>query len=176
MYCQINLLPPNKRKVIFNVYLLYYLRFFTEILLGYSAIIATVFILSYYFLNISLKDFQGKTLSMDKEYTQINQEIAQINKNLKKIDTAQTDIVDWPSYLYQIFSIKSEGVVLSGLDIQKNSRTLLLQGRASTREALLALLKNLETLAFLKKIDLPPSALTAKQNIDFNIRAELSLN
>lgn len=176
MYCQINLLPPNKRKVIFNVYLLYYLRLFTEILLGYSAIIATVFILSYYFLNISLNDFQGKTLSMDKEYAQINQEITQINKNLKKIDIAQTDIVNWPGYLHQIFSIKSEGVVLSGLDIQKNSQTLLLQGRASTREALLALLKNLETLTFLKEIDLPPSALTAKQDIDFNIKAELSLN
>lgn len=176
MYCQINLLPPIKRKVIFNVYILYYLKFFTEIILGYSAIIATIFILSFYFLNIALNDFQEKTISMDKEYQQINNEIVIINKNLRNISLAQKEITNWNQYLYQIFTLNLKGISFSGLDIQKAEKNITIQGRAATRDSLLKLQDSLNKLNFLKKIELPLSILTAKQNIDFNIKAELDIN
>lgn len=175
MFFQINLLPPSKRKSIFNIYILYYLQLFLEILLGYTIIISVIFIFSYNFLTNSLKDFEQTTISMDAEYATINKKIIEVNKILKKIDRIQSNNVDWSNYLYQILSTSHDGITISGMDMQKQAKTLIITGRANTRNQLLIFKDTLTNLNFLKNVELPVSALTAKQNIDFTLNADLNL-
>ncbi len=175
MNFQINLLPPIKRKTIFNIYFLYYLRLFIEILLGYSAILAVIFILSATFLNSTIKNFQQETSSMDKEYQAINKQIIAINKTLKEADKIQSNNVIWSDYLYQFFTTEHTSIYLNGLDIQEKQHQIQIQGRALTRDNLLNFQNSLNKLNFLKNIVLPISDLTAKRDIDFNLTAGLNL-
>jgi len=175
MFFQINLLPPSKRKIVFNIYVLYYLQLFLEILLGYTIVIAIIFIFSYSFLTKALATFEQTTISMDQEYAAINKKIIEVNKTLKKIDRIQANNIDWSKYLYSILSANNDGITISGIDMQKKVKTLIITGRASTRDQLLFFKTKLVAMDFLKNVELPVSALTAKQNIDFSLKAELNI-
>lgn len=173
MNCQLNLLPPLKKKVIMNIYLILYFKVLIEILLGYSLFIAGTLFLVSYLIDQNLENFQAQTASIDKEYQKINIQIIGINQKLNNIEYVQKTQTHWSQKFESLFSVNPLGVTLFGLNWRKTENILAIQGRARTREDFLKYRKALEGLPFIKKLDVPVSTLTIKENIDFGIRAEL---
>lgn len=173
MNCQLNLLPPLKKKVITNIYLILYFKVLIEILLGYSLFIASTLFLVSYLIDQNLENFQAQTASIDKEYQKINIQIIGINQKLNNIEYVQKTQTHWSQKFESLFSVNPWGVTLSGLDWRKTENILAIQGRAKTREDFLKYRKALEGMPFIKKLEVPVSTLTIKENIDFGIRAEL---
>ncbi|MBI5731762.1 MAG: PilN domain-containing protein [Candidatus Magasanikbacteria bacterium] len=170
----LNLLPPAKIKIVKNLYLLYFSRFLIEILFIYGVMIAIILILAQHLLNSNLQIFEEKTLSIKREYQTINKQIEKINRDLAQINLAQSGRRDWARWLADLAARREEGVFLSALEIQKDNK-ILLQGRASSREKLLNYQKKLEESGLLTNAQIPISFLTAKENIDFTLSADLNL-
>jgi len=173
MNCHLNLLPPPKKKVIMNIYLILYFKVLFEILLGYSLFIAGTLFLASYMINQNLENFKAQTASIDKEYQKINIQIIGINQKLNNIDYVQMSQTQWSQKFENFFSINPGGVTLFNLDWRKTENILALQGKAKTREDFLKYRQALEALPFVKKLDVPVSILTIKENIDFGIKAQL---
>lgn len=176
MEITLNLLPPEKKKAIQNLYLILCLKLVIEILLIYSLIIALPLFASRYYLNNNFRDMQEKTASFSQEYAKINQEIKAITQNLKNIDLVQDKFSAWTPYLADVFkATPTSTIFLKKVEFNKDSQIVVIQGRAKTREALLEYKTILEKLSFMTNLRIPVSSLTAKENIDFLLTPDLIL-
>lgn len=169
----LNLLPPEKKKLLNRLYLALYLRIIIEILLLYSLIIAISLILANYLLQSSLTSIQVQTTALDPIYSKINQEIKTANQQLKNVDLAQQAWQPWGPRLAQLFATTSSSISLSTLNLSADRQILLLQGLAKTREALLAFKEQLAQLPWLEEFEIPVSSLTLKENVPFTLTAKL---
>lgn len=172
----LNLLPPEKKRSIRNLYLILYLRMMIEILLIYSLLMAAPLFASRYYLNNNFKDIQEKTASLSQEYTKINQEIKAVTQKLTNIDLTQNKFLAWSPYLSDIFkATPTSTIFLKNLEFDKENKMMVIQGRAKTREALLDYKTSLEKLPFITNLQIPVSSLTVKENIDFLLNPDLVL-
>lgn len=171
----INLMPPEKKKLINHIYLVLYSRFLIEIILLYGLIVAISLVVANQILLSNLGSIQSRTTDLEPVYNQINQKIQKVNKDLKNIDEAQNSFFTWTTYLAETLKTLPTGISLNGLDFNKENKNLIVQGMAKTRADLLILKDNLTKLPWVKKLDLPASTLTAKENINFIINIEMNL-
>lgn len=172
----LNLLPPEKKKAIRNLYLILYLRIIIEILLIYSLLMALPLFASRYYLNNNFRDIQEKNASLNQEYSKINQEIGTAAHKLKNIDLIQNNFLAWTPYLIDIFqTTPTSTIFLKKLEFNKENKIIVIQGRAKTREALLNYKTALEKLSFMANLQIPVSSLTAKEDIDFLLSPTLIL-
>ena len=171
----INLMPPEKKKLITHIYLVLYSRFLIEIILLYGLIVAISLVTANQILLSNLEPIQARTTNLEPVYNQINQKIQKVNKDLKNINEAQNKFSFWTPYLSETLKSMPESIILNGIDFNKENKELIIQGSAKTRADLLALKDNLTKLPWIKKLDLPASTLTAKENINFIINIEMNL-
>lgn len=171
----INLMPLEKKKLISHIYLVLYSRFLIEIILFYGLIVAISLIIANQLLLANLGPIQARTANLEPVYNQINQEIQKVNKQLNNISEAQNSFFAWTPYLADTLKNLPTGISLNGLNFNKDNKNLIIQGLAKTRADLLTLKDNLAKLLWVKKLDLPASTLTAKENINFIIKVELNL-
>lgn len=156
-----------------NIYLILYFKVLIEILLAYSLLVAVTLFFASHLINQNLKSFQEQTASIDREYQKINSQIADINQKLNNLNLIQKKRANWSEYLHNLFSIEPKGIALKTMDWNSGQNILIIQGRAQTRDDFLAYRQALEKLSFIKKLEVPISALTVKENISFDIKAEL---
>lgn len=171
----INLMPPEKKKLISHIYLVLYARFLIEIILFYGLIVAISLVIANQLLLSNLGIIQSRTANLEPVYNQINQEIQKVNRQLNNINEAQGNFSVWTPYLADLLKNLPTDISLNGLEFNKENKGLIIQGLAQTRAGLLILKDNLAKLTWIKKIDLPASTLTAKENINFIISVELNL-
>ncbi|HBV57952.1 MAG TPA: hypothetical protein DEB73_01660 [Candidatus Magasanikbacteria bacterium] len=171
----INLMPPEKKKLITHIYLVLYSRFLIEIILLYGLIVAISLVIANQILLSNLGSIQARTTDLEPVYNQINKEIQKANKDLKNIDEAQNNFFAWTPFLIETLKNLPNGILLNGIDFNKENKNLIIQGMAKTRGDLLLLKENLTKLPWVKKLDLPASTLTAKENINFIINIEMNL-
>ena len=167
-------MPPVKKKLIGHIYFVLYSRFLIEIILFYGLIVAISLVVANQILLSSLDSIQLRTANLEPVYNQINREIKKVNKELKNINEAQSHFSFWTPYLADLFKNMPAGISLNGLDFNKQNKDLIIQGLAKNRVDLLALKDNLAKFSWIKNLDLPASALTAKENINFIINIELN--
>lgn len=155
-----------------RIFLVLYFRFIIEILLFYSLIIAISLILANHFLQANLAAMQEKTSSLEPVYAKINQEIKTVNQQLKNIDLGQSSSLVWSPYLSQIIKSVPPTVSLNNFNLYQDNEVLMLQGLAKTREDLLFFKDQLQQLPWIKKIEIPVSLLTMKENVNFTLTAK----
>ena len=175
MNISLNLLPPEKRKVLYNVHLLFFLKIMAELILLCSAIVAISLIWAGLILKNNLKDFQTRTSYIETENKTINEQMLKINQTFHQANLVYASYVDWSGKLLQLSKINSAGINLTGLDIDSSGEKITLQGKAANRQNLLDYQKNLESSDLVKNLEIPISVLTAKENIDFEIKGQIDL-
>jgi Tfp pilus assembly protein PilN len=168
-------MPPEKKKLNTHIYMVLYSRFLIEIILLYGLIVAISLVAANQILLSNLGSIRPRTTDLEPVYNQINKEIQKVNKDLKNIDEAQNSFFAWTPFLIETLKNLPTGIFLNGIDFNKENKNLIVQGMAKTRADLLILKDNLTKLQWVKKIDLPSSTLTAKENINFIIDIEMNL-
>lgn len=173
MFLQLNLLSPEKKKVLTDIFYILYFKVMVEVLLGYSLIIAVTLFLASYTLSQNMQNFKEQTASIDREYQKINQQVTQINEELAKIYYVRQTTSDWSGRLVSFFNLNPVGVTLTGVDWSPQSRSFTIRGKAKSRDEFLRYKSELDKLPYLSNIQTPISTLIAKENIDFSLSAEL---
>lgn len=107
-----------------------------------------------------------------------SQDIKRFNQKLKTIQLIQADYVSWSEFLVDLTNLTPDEILLHTITIDKNTENIQISGRAKTRQALLDLQKNLQTVGCfesicIEKVEIPLSSLLEKENIDFTIESKL---
>lgn len=175
MHSSLNLLPKEKIEVLHHIYLLYFFKIVAELILLYSAFVAVFLIWTSLILEDNLKQFQTKTVLLEIEGKDINEQLTKINDTLKQAGMVSAAYVDFTKKIVNLSNLPMSGIILTGLDVEKTATKITLQGRANNRQNLLDYKKNLEKSGLVSNLEIPVSVLTAKENIDFEIKGQIDL-
>lgn len=175
MHSSLNLLPKEKIEILHHIYLLYFFKIVAELILLYSSFVAVFLIWTSLILEDNLKQFQTKTTLLEIEGKDISEQLTKINDTLKRAGMVSSAYVDFTQKITNLSLLPMSGITLSGLDLEKATAKITLQGRADNRQNLLNYKKSLEESGLVNNLEIPVSVLTAKENIDFEIKGQIDL-
>jgi len=99
------------------------------------------------------------------------------NKNFSaqfdNISKIQEEFTPW-SVIFKTLSLNiKDDITASIIHLDRNKKEFTISGRAGKRESLLEMKKSLDNFDFLTNIDFPLKNILEKENIDFEIKADL---
>ena len=153
-----------------------YLRIITFLILTFAVIAAGVVLSSRLLLQDNLNDLLTSSLAITQKNTNLDQQITQLNAELKNISTIQNDFVKWSTVTASILATIPLNIELNYFNIEKQSGRFDLNGRARERADYLKLSDNLSQLTYLEKLDSPLTNLLLRQNVDFQLNGRINLN
>lgn len=177
MRIDLNLIPPQKKEEIkqvrqFRIFLKWSLEFF-----AIFAIFITMLASINYMLELNLTFASVSSAANTKnnnkygEIEKYDTEIKEMNSQLFAIEKIQQSQLRWSDFFQKLnLSVPSE------IEMEKlatKNYTILLVGKAKTRDALISFKENLEKEECFAGINLPLSNLVSKENIDFQMDFEI---
>jgi len=172
----LNLLPAEQKKYIEVMFNYKYLRIITFLILTFAVIAAGVVLSSRLLLQDNLNDLLTSSLAITQKNTNLDQQITQLNAELKNISTIQNDFVKWSTVTASILATIPLNIELNYFNIEKQSGRFDLNGRARERTDYLKLSENLSQLTYLEKLNSPLTNLLLRQNVDFQLNGHINLN
>ena len=169
----LNLLSPEKRKILATTLAYLTLERIALSLLALLAATAGILFFARTIVHSNLQTITAHREETAREYASINKEVGEANGTLRAIRELQRESFGWTSALAEIFALVPENVTLASLTVDRGGNTVILRGRAQTRDALLQFRERLEANPLLKSVSVPLSSLTLRENVDFEIRAAL---
>ncbi len=170
---RLNLLSPQKRQYLQAMVRFQFVKSNLEVLLIILCLIGIVLLGSQYVLQDYFTEINSTIITLQSEHTKTNKEVIEINKTLIKLEKIQEQFSPITPLIPEITNAVPEGVVLSILNINKENKSILLSGNAETRDDLLLLGNQLETIEWIQNADIPISQLTKKENVQFAINAKM---
>lgn len=111
---------------------------------------------------------------VNKNYFFYNQEVTNINEQLKHINMAATNYSILTPYLHELINTLPGEIQLKSIILDaKTGGISAISGIATDRNALLNYKEILENIDWITYFDLPTSQLIQKENINFNIILEI---
>lgn len=107
--------------------------------------------------------------------SQANKEIQSANQLIKELSTAQDSFMPWSSVLWELLQGVTPGIQLKAINLNKNTGTIILTGRADTRDQLLAFRDSLDQQEMITETDVPLTNLLKKEDIDFTVNIQFSV-
>jgi len=172
---RLNLLSPNKRQHLKRMVNFQFTKAILELILIFISIAGIIFLGGQWVLQSHFNDLAAHIVSVSNKYGETNQSIKDINVTLHRVNKIQEEHTLWTPLLSDLSQVIPETVILSAITFNKNNATLIIQGTATTRDDLLLLKDNLESLDWIKLVEIPPDQLTAKDNIQFALTPDISL-
>ncbi len=173
MDINLNLLPPSKKQKTEILIKFIFSKRLLELVIFISAITATILIWSWFVLLEGFIDIASNTTTLNAQYLNYNQEIKQINKNIKDITDASSNHMVMGPKLSEIFSNLPADIKLTELHINRVNKTIILNGMAKTRDDLLNYQEELTKISWIDKPETPISKLFQKENITFEFSTKI---
>ncbi|HAT04042.1 MAG TPA: hypothetical protein DCS29_04715 [Candidatus Magasanikbacteria bacterium] len=170
---RLNLLSPNKKSHLKRMSHFQFTKSIFEILLITASVLAMILLGSQMVLQNYFATLTENIVSINNEHREEIREILRINKLLDETHTIQKNFIAWTPYIVTLSSSLPDGVILNSLSFDKKEKKIVITGQADTRETFLQLQEKLATVPFLSNVKLPVSDLTKRENIGFNISANL---
>lgn len=104
-----------------------------------------------------------------------NEQAQKINRVLNSVKYVQDDFVAWSDLLSFIPAYTNEGISLELIDVKQEKNSLILTGQAATRDDLLEFKNSLEAVDIFTEVNFPIKSLFEKENIAFNVSAQLNM-
>lgn len=171
---RLNLLSPEKRQHLKRMINFQFTKNLLEVLVFFLSIICISLLGGQWTLEDYFNKLADHVVTVSNRYGESNQQIKTINQQIKQIEIIQKEYHDWTPYLAELSSIVPTGITLNTLSLDQNSGELTLTGDAQTRNNLLDLKKQLETLDWVDVIIIPPTQLTERTNIKFSLSSKIS--
>ncbi|MFH1029758.1 MAG: PilN domain-containing protein [bacterium] len=102
-------------------------------------------------------------------------DLNKLNSKLENMRKVQSDFVAYDELMLDVNDYVPENIILTYLSINTDSKKAVFKGYALKREDLLNLKNNLENSNLFEKVESPLANLLEKDNINFNITADLKL-
>lgn len=169
----LNLIPQEQKTLLKNSRLYIAFREALTLLLLFGAIIAVMLWLSRYYLEQQLSDLIIQNAASIKSNEATNQKISGLNSKISTIADMQKSFLSNRLLIENISALIPNNTYLTQIKFYRQQSALELTGLAKNRDELIKFKNILEQTAWIKKIDLPMSALINKDNNDFIIRLEI---
>jgi len=115
-------------------------------------------------ISLSTRDFQNNSMGVD------------ISNRLRSVSQIQKKFVPWSYFVADIAKNANKDIKFHSLEINKSKEVINIRGLASQRSSLLDFKQNLESSGRFSQIIFPIDNILKKENINFNIRAEVNLD
>jgi Tfp pilus assembly protein PilN len=116
-----------------------------------------------------------QTTLVTKNSQGFNNKVKEINYSVNYLSQIQNDFTAWTVILKDITERMPNNITLSSLKLNKDGKSIIIKGRAATRESLLSLKDKLNDSPYVENIEIPLKDILEKENINFEISANLIL-
>ena len=171
---RLNLLSPEKRQHLKRMINFQFTKNLLEVLVFFLSIICISLLGGQWTLEDYFNKLADHVVTISNKYGESNQQIKTINQQIYQIELIQKEYYSWTPHLTELSSMVPVGITLNTLTLNQKSGELNLTGEAPTRNNLLDLKKQLETLDWIDTINIPPTQLTEKTNIKFSLSSKIA--
>ncbi len=170
---RLNLLSPAKRHHLHTMVCFQFIKSILEIILIMACLAGMTVLGAQLILQNYFNDLSNTISFMQSQRLQSNREVRAINQTLSDIDKIQKDYRQVTPSLAKLLPLMPDGIVLSSLAMDMETKQIVFTGTADKRDVLLNFKQSLEANMEIFGIDLPLSQLTIKQNLPFSLIAKL---
>lgn len=170
----INLLSKEKRKRLEHLTKFIFVRDILEIVLLVYTVLAIALLLSWIVLQENFNNLAGSSVLVNREYSKYNQEIRQVNSNIRDLNQAAKYYTPLSPKLSEIINTLPKDIKINSFELDQTQSRIILSGTAITRDALLNYQKILKQISWLENIETPTSQLFQKENINFEVKAKIT--
>ena len=171
---RLNLLSSRKRNHLQKMIFFQFTRNILEMTLFVLCISGIALLGGRSVLQNHFSDLTSQIAMTTNKYADTNKKIQEINKTLLTTEKIQKKYFLWTPIISEISSKIPNNIVITHLNVDKKNKIATFTGKAPTREDLLKLQEQLETLSFIDTIEIPISSLTEKENIPFSITTPIN--
>lgn len=170
---KINLLSPEKKNRLDQLVRYIFIRKLLEIIFIAACLVAIVLMYGWYTIQIQYNAMAESSTLINREFSGYNQEIRRLNNTLRQFKNAGADYLPLTEKILEITNSLPDGIKISSLQINRQTGKFLLTGTAKNRDGLIKYQTAIEKITWLVNVETPTSQLFQKDNVNFEIRANL---
>jgi Tfp pilus assembly protein PilN len=173
MNIDINLLPVVKKNRLEYIVNFLLVKDILELVVLICSVLAAILIWSWIFLEKDFATLAESAAAINREYYTYNQDVKNINNLVRNINLAGQNFVPITPKLKELISSLPYDIKINSLRVDHPAQTLIINGTALTRSALLNYQDVLNKISWITKVETPASQLFQKENVGFEFRAQL---
>jgi Tfp pilus assembly protein PilN len=170
----LNLIPQEQKTILKNNRLFIALKEAATLMLLFGAIISVMLWASRYYLEQQLADLIIQNAANIQTNELTNQKIKMANSKLTAINDLQKSFYPNRQILIAFTKLLPPNISCSQIKFYRQQSLLEITGLAQNRDSLLQFKTKLEQIPWIKKVDLPMTALIDKENNNFILRLEIN--
>lgn len=169
----LNLLPAEKKSRLQYLANFLLTKDILKLVILIGAILSATLIWSWVFLEKDFASLAQSAIAVNREYFAYNQDVKNINDLTKNINSSNQNFVPLAPKLKELITSLPSDIKINSLQIDRSAQTILLNGEAKTRLALLNYRDSLDKITWITQVETPASQLFQKENINFEFKAKL---
>lgn len=170
----LNIVPDNLKKEIQHRLIYESYKKFLGLVLICVCVYAITVLFALFFIQQYFVETINKTNIITKSTENYTNKVNETNNQISTMTNIQNEFVKWSSLLKILSENISDGISLNQLTLSREKNTIHLSGTAAARDDLLKLKDFLDRLDFFHQINFPISNLLERNNINFEISAQIS--
>ncbi|HSR89404.1 MAG TPA: PilN domain-containing protein [Candidatus Udaeobacter sp.] len=173
MDLNLNLLPAEKKKHLKYIANFLLTKDILKLIILISSVLSAVLVWSWVFLERDFAGLAENALAVNREFNAYNQDVKTINDLTKNINSSNQNFAPLTPKLKELINALPSDIKINSLQIDRQAQTLILNGEARTRQALLNYQDVLNKITWISQVETPASQLFQKENINFEFKAGL---
>lgn len=170
---QINLLPPSERRELQLQFLANRLLIFWVWVIGGLLTFLFLALLTRFYLDRDISVTEGriaenKALLDSSDYKDLQDQILQLNRNIKEIKNLQSQHYYWSDALVELSNLVPPDMQLGQINFDKSSGAIVIVGQAKTRDSVIAFWSNVIKSEHFRNINFPLANLEKPELPDFS--------
>ncbi len=173
MNINLNLLPVVKKNRLEYIINFLLIKDILELVIFICSILAVTLIWSWVFIENDYVYLAESAASVDREYYSYNQDVKKINNLIHSINLANQNFVPITPKAKELINSLPGDIKINSLKLDREAQTLVINGTALTRSALLNYQDILNKISWINEVETPASQLFQKENINFEFTTKL---
>jgi hypothetical protein len=170
---RLNLLSKEKKHHLQQLVYVQFSKRMLEIVLFILCVFGVALIGSEQLLQTYVQSITRQSSPNIQQLESINNSVSYINNTVLQTETIQKLSTQWTDLMRTIAINTPTDITLTSLRMTQSTKTLILNGQATNRDALLTFQQSLESIDWIDTAIIPLSQLTEKNQIPFSITATL---
>lgn len=173
---RLNLVSTEQKKEIKLRHIYYFIKTINLILMIIIIAIAIILLAAKTILQSKFNETVAQTTLVTKTNQGYNNKVQAINNKLNFIENIQTEFIPWSNLIKKLAEITPLEVNFNNIKLNATDQTIKIKGWAKFRSSLLEFKEKMAASENFKEIDFPIKNILEKENVDFEINAQLNLS
>jgi len=171
----LNLIPREQKTLLKNTRLYAVCKEAVTLLFLFATIISIMLWISRFYLEQDLADLVVANAANIKSNEATNQRIMNINQKISLVNGIESNFISPRQVIEAVSLAVPENIELKSIDFYRQQSSIELAGVAKTRNDLLQFKNKLNSIGWIKAVNLPISALIDKDNNQFTIKIDADM-